>query len=512
MVEWKGDISPEKSGGKAARLDQLNGLNVPNFFVITREEVQNFVADSSSHEKVINAAMPQQLQEKLEKAYDEIGMSSEVREASGKAKSLVGGQREKQRVSVRISSERQGMSDYRLNVGPSEIEEAVKEVVASFYSSETEEDYPAVIVQKMVEPGYTGAAITSYMGNYQLFEAVEGLGISLESGITQPMLYLLEKNSMQEFDIPQEQVTVKRNQMTGSHERQITEINTTFEENEIVQLFQKLEEEDVGIKFVYKRGTFYIVDAFPTGKTNPFDSAETTLSGVRVSEGEIEGSVGREVEFSDETLPPDRYQEALIARKGGYTSSHAQLARQEGKPAVFSFSGELEGGQRVSLGSRNVEIENRESARSPNLQTGRNKMQDYSSTAAAEMLPLNRSNGLYLSPPFSGRYAVTDREVSGERIPRSGYLTGYGEIFSFDGDKVVVDVRKLPPEGLEAALEYLDADLKALVVDQPSPGVILQAIESGFDVFATPEPERLEKLVRKQEKKFMIEKLRELSK
>ncbi len=510
MVEWKGNISPEHSGQKAARLDRLD-MNVPNFFVITRGEIQQLANGNESPEEIIKSSMPSELGQELEEAYDEIGMSSEVREASGKAKSLVGGQREKQRVSVRISGSRRGVFTSRLDVGPSELEKAVKEVVASFYRVETEEEHPAIIVQRMVEPGYTGAAITSYMGNYQLLEAVEGLGTSLEQGITRPMLYLLKDGQMQEFEIPQRQVTVKRNHMTGNHERQTTEINTTFEEDEIVQLFQELEQENIDVKFVYKRGSFYIVDAFPSGNSDPFDSPETDLSGIRVSEGNIDGTVGREIHFSDETVAPDKYQDALVSRKGGYTSTDAQLARQDEKPAIFSFQGELDRGQNVSLGAGEVEIEDADEPGFPPA-AQQNQGTDYSSVTATEVLPINMGDGIYLSPPFSGRYAVTDRQVHGEHIPRSGYISSYGEIFSFDGDSAVVDARKLPREGMEAALEYLEADLKLLLLDRPDPDVIRQAIKSGFDAFGSQRPGHLEKAVRKQEKKFILERLRELSK
>ncbi|MFB6148006.1 MAG: PEP/pyruvate-binding domain-containing protein, partial [Candidatus Nanohaloarchaea archaeon] len=209
MVQWKGEITREEAGGKAARLDSVESFNVPNFFVIERGEIAQLARDAGTAEELMQQEFPEELGERIENAYGEIGMSSEVREASGRARNLVGGQRNGQRVSVRVSGDRQGVFDYRLNVGASSLEEAIKQVAGSFYRVETEHEDPAIIVQKMVDPGYTGAAITNYMGGKSLVEAVEGLGVPLEKGITTPVMYLVDDTVEQER-IPEQQVTVSR--------------------------------------------------------------------------------------------------------------------------------------------------------------------------------------------------------------------------------------------------------------------------------------------------------------
>jgi hypothetical protein len=507
MVQWKGDISRDEAGGKAARLDSVDSFNVPNFFVIERSEMAELAGGAKTPEELEQKEFPEELGEKIEGAYGEIGMSSEVREASGRARSLVGGQRNGQRVSVRVSGDRQGVFDYRLNVGASSLEKAIKEVATSYYRAETEHDEPAILVQQMVDPGYSGAAITNYVGGHGLVEAVEGLGVSLEKGITTPALYLM-REGIRDERIPERQLKVSRNNLSGNHEKDQVRPEPPFSREEIEQFFRKVQESELDVKFVYNRGSFYVVDAFPSGNANPFDSQEPGTSGVRVSEGEMDGEIGREIAYTDETVPPERYRDGLISRKGGYTSRDAQLARQNDRPAIFSYQGQLEEGQKVSLGAQEAapEPEEHETGSVP----GRQQNQ---AVAATEVLPLDRGQGLYLSPPFTGaRYAVTDRDIPGESIPRSGYLTSYGRVFSFSGDRAVLDARRLERQGLEGAMEYLDADLKLLIVDRPEPDIVRSAVENGFDAVATTgDAEQLETVVEREERRFMLEKLREMS-
>lgn len=507
MVQWKGDISREEAGGKAARLDSVDSFNVPNFFVIERSEMAELAGGAKTPEELEQKEFSEELGEKIESAYGEIGMSSEVREASGKARSLVGGQRNGQRVSVRVSGERQGVFDYRLNVGASSLEKAIKEVAASYYQVETEHDEPAILVQQMVDPGYSGAAITNYSGGHGLVEVVEGLGVSLEKGISTPALYLMREGVRKE-KIPERQIKVTRNNLSGNHEKDHVRPEPPFSHEEIEQFFRKVREAELDVKFVYNRGSFYIVDAFPAGEANPFDTTDTSLDGIRVSEGEIDGEIGREIAYTDETVPPDRYQEGVISRKGGYTSRDAQLARQKDRPAVFSYRGQLEEGKKISLGTREVDPDLEK--HSP--ERGKERKADQA-VAATEVLPLDRGQGLYLSPPFTGaRYAVTDREIPTERVPREGYLTSYGQVFSFSGDRAVLDARRLERQGIEGAMDYLDAELKLLIVDRPEPEIVRAAVENGFDAISTTgDMEQLEAVVEREERRFMLERLREMS-
>lgn len=503
MVQWKGDVSRDEAGGKAARLDSIEGLNVPNFFVIERSEMAELAGGAKTAGELEQKEFPEDLGSRIEEAYGEIGMSSEVREASGKARNLVGGQRNGQRVSVRVSGDRQGVFDYRLNVGASSLEKAIKEVAASHYRANTEHDDPAIIVHQMVDPGYSGAAISNYIDGYRLVETVEGLGVSLEKGITTPAFYLV-KNGVERERVPERQLKVSRNNLSGNHEKEQVRPDPPFSHEELQEFSRKVEEEGLDVKFVYNRGSFYAVDAFPQGNSNPFEAGKPGTEGIRVSQGKIDGEVGKEVAFSEETLPPDRYRDAIVARKGGYTSSDAQLARQNDRPAVFSFRRRLEDGLRVSLGAREVEPDE-------SRDTGEKTREEPLPTTATEVLPIDSGNGIYLSPPYTGRYAVSG---SGGRktIPRSGYLDSYSEVFSFEGDKAVLDARRLERDGLEGAMRYIEADVKILLVDRSTADVVREAVENGFDAIgASRDLERLEKMVEREERRFMLERLRELS-
>ncbi|MFB6193169.1 MAG: PEP/pyruvate-binding domain-containing protein [Candidatus Nanohaloarchaea archaeon] len=509
MVQWKGEITREESGRKAAFLDSVSGLDVPNFFTLTKEDVNKLLGDARTPEQVLNTELSSELMDQVKSEYKQIGMSSEVREASGKAKSLVGGQRDTGRVSVRISNDTKGVYEYKLNVGISDLENAIKKVVASYYRQSSEP--PAVIIQKMVEPGYTGAAINSYSQNRILIESVEGLGNSLEQGITTPTTYLVENGEVKARREPDTQIKITRNPMNGQHRRKRTEGSSGIPESKVVELSRELQEKSFSAKFVYKRGTFYIVDAF---KTENLGIDTTSLKGVRVSPGPINGEVGREVTFSDQTMPPEEYDNALISRKGGFISTDAQKARREGKPAIFSYRGELEKGQKLEIPSNRVESRREETSNSfleaaSSGEQRKRKTQSLSrSVTATEVLPIDgEGRSIHLSPPFGEGYSVgyTERENT---IPSEGYLTDYSRVFAFNGDEAVVDARKLPREGLKEALKYIDADLKILLVEQPDQSIIQEAVRQRFDVIASQiDLERLEKAVMREEKRFILDKL-----
>lgn len=504
MVQWKGEVDRGQSGEKAALLDSFDGLNVPNFFVITRDEVEQFVQDMRSAEQIVNAEMPSGLLERIKEAYKNVGMSSEVRNASGKAQDLVGGQRDTQKVSIRVSNGKQGVFDYKLNVGSSGLENALKQVIASFYKVDTREEYPAILVQKMVEAEHTGAVLNSYLGSYGLVESVEGLGISLDEGITRPDLYLLENGSVVDTSVPERQIKITLHPMNGEHRRKnIAKDSPPFEPREVEELYQKVQNQGLDVKFAYKRGTFYIVDAFESDSFNPF-SPDTSLKALRVSPGEINGVIGQEVLLSDKTLDPAEYDNALISRRGGYTSADAQKARQEGKPALFSSRLELSEGDRIHISGKAVE---------PGEAQGTTTVERSTvSATATEVLPLDTgSRAVHLSPPYTEGYAVTDHPVRSNRINPSGYLTSYAEVFRFNGERAVLDARGLDAKALSPAIEYLDAELKILILDRPEPEPVRAAVENGFDAITSQRGlEYLQNLVDREERRFIMDKLRNL--
>lgn len=541
MVEWKGKIDGNV-GNRAAMLDQVENFQVPNFFVINSEETAKLFEEAKDPNQVLNTQLNSSMKSEIKDAYGEIGMSSEVRTADGRAKNLVGGQRNSQLVSVRISGLEKGAYEHRLNVGSSNLLEAIKQVATSYY--EKNDDHPYIIVQKMVEPDYSGALITDYLGEYGLLEVVEGLGASLEKGVTQPSLYILNNNEIIDSRLADKQLKITRNPINGQQKREkIDSTSLPFSDSEVENFYQQISKQNVNVKFAYKRGSFYIVDAWKpedrdrgrNKNSGRFErqesSSEPELSAIKVSEGKIEGEAGRDILYTDHTVAPENYNTALISRKGGFTSTDAQKARETGKPAIFSFKGDLSNGQRIELESKEVKpTEKKQDTASNPFSTGNDRKnstkEEKNSLAksnsdkldqvvASNILPVDPSggNGVYISPPFGPGYSVTDRELrGGEAIPESGYLGSYSQIFGFHGEKAVVDSRQLEDRGLEEAIEYLEADLKILVVDKPEQKVLDKAVDSGFDVFATTENQlgNLKNKVLSAEKKFMMEKLREL--
>ena len=531
MVEWKGEIG-EESGKKARLLDSLGDeFNVPNFFVITSDEIRRLFGEESDPERILNSSLNRSIKREIKDAYEEVGMSSAVREASGRAKSLVGGQRSSQLVSVRISGSGKEKYTYKLNVGSSSLFESIREVVSSY--SEENSGHPSVIIQKMVEPGHTGALEIS--GREMIVETVNGLGISLEEGITQPHTYHLRNSQVQNVMIAEEQLEISRNPVRGENQRQkIKNDEQPFDNEKIEDLAQKASMENLNLKFVYKRGGFHITDAYEA--SNQSEGFIVSEKGVRVSRGEISGRIGSRVVFSDQTMPPEEYPEALIAKKGGYSSRDGYRARKSGKPAIFGFKEELKNGQQIKLGSAEIEVTNKQ-----NLSTKRDSQTDRSVSrnetrterrqtntfknersaehidskiVASEVLPIDprSGEGICLNRNSDQGYVVSNRRTNAERIPESGYLSSFEDVFAFNGDKLVLDARRINDRGLGNALNYLEADLKILLLQNIDREKVKVAVEAGFDVFGAPEDslEEMETAVAREEKRFIMEKLREL--
>ena len=521
MVEWKGNIT-EESGTKANRLDSLEGFNVPNFFVITSKDVKQLFNRQKQPERILNTSVDERMKEEIKEAYEDVGMSSEVRKASGRAKSLVGGQRNNQFVSIRVSESGKEKYAYKLNVGSSNFFDSLKEVVSSYCSQET--GFPSVIVQKMVEPGHT--ATLENHGNVTVVESVQGLGISLEEGLTEPSTYIMRRGRVKDSFAPDEQLEISRNPVHGDNQRKKVSVDgSPFEKSEIESLAKKASRRDVNIKFVYKRGSFHVVDAYEAVSDQ---DPVITDEGIRASKGEIRGRVGREVAFSDQTLKPEEFQKALIARKGGYTSRDGYRIRESGKSAVFQFEGDLQDGRSLDMGPEQVSLSTGSSnsskvtaktsdktdSRSKEFNPFKNDSSSEDTSLASEILPVDPriGKGVFIERSSDQGYVVTDRPTEATQIPESGYISSYQDFFSFKGDKAVVDVRTMDLEGLENAFEYLKADIKVLVVSEPSRKVIRSAVQNGFEVLGVPEEmqDDVADLVASEEKKFIMDRLREL--
>ncbi len=533
MVEWKGEIG-DNSGQKAQLLDDLNEFNVPNFFVITSSEIERLFQSGTDPNHVLNASLNMGVKREIKDAYDEVGMSSEVREASGKAKSLVGGQRNGQLVTIRISSSEKEKYNYKLNVGSSNFFQALKEVISSYYKHNN--SHPSVIVQKMVEPGFTGAVTSE--GLETIVETVKGIGTSLEEGLTKPNICYLRGSRLEKRFVPEEQLEISRNPVRGENQRKKIEPEEPFEKEEVEKFVRKTRSEDLNLKFVYKRGGFHVVDASRSkGEQEGFN---VSVNGLRVSNGQINGVIGQQVEFSDQTMPPSEYDNALIAKKGGFTSRDAYHARKAGKPAIFRYKVSIDQGQKIKASSNDTEVEKQENRQSftPNMSNtdSSQSMNDNSDfrrdkesnpfrnseeskafsdeVLATEVLPIDprKGRGVFLKRKGSKGYSVDDQSKGTKTIPRKGYLSSFEDVFAFEDSSAVLDARRIPARGLKQALEYLEADIKVLLVENPERELLQQAIESGVDAIGCPENrvDRISEVVASFEKKFIMDKLREI--
>ncbi len=462
MVVWKGETE-RKHGEKAYNLDQVS-LDVPNFFVITSEELKEMF-QTRNPERILNSSInPERILnssiniDEIRDAYREVGMSSEVRNASSRARNLVGGQRGNSKVTVRASDE--GVSDFELDVGASGLEDAIKNVTASFI--ENNSSFPNIIVQKMIEAEYTGALIK---GKRDYVEVVEGLGIPLEEGTTSPSRYLLGREAG--FESPEIQLKVTQNPMTGDYrEKRVKNPERPFSNSEIREF---VDEASQSVKFVYKRGSFFVVDAFEPG------SEVESIDEIKVGSGELQGVIGKEIKLSDDTLPPEEYEKGLVARKGGFTSNDAEKARKAGKPAIFSSN--REEGERIG--------------ESGDEKFAERKVEASTSSAAATDIS-----------------TISDLETG--FTSDQSYIEDYSEVFSFEGGRAILDARIMPDQGLESALDYIEGDIVVLL-DEPDQDILMKVVENDFAVGVDKNKlDVFESALGKAEQKFILEKLRKL--
>ncbi|QGA81012.1 PEP/pyruvate-binding domain-containing protein [Candidatus Nanohalobium constans] len=480
MVQWKGNLDRKQVGSKAAQLGSIQAFEVPNFFVLTKREVGKYLKNDPR--QLLNSEVPEELSEEIYDAYDDIGMSSEVRKASGQARDLVGGQRENQRVSVRIS-DGDSQSKYRLNVGSSDLETALKEVLASYYQEN--DSTPAVIFQKMIEPDYTGAVVQNYTRRHSIVEVVEGLGHSLEEGGTVPEFYLLQNKSIIDTRVPRKQVKVTRNPMNGQRRtRTVSKNSQTFQDSEVRDLAKKAEREGVSLKFVYKRGTFYIVDAFQTDSLN----VDPDLEALKVSEGEITGRQGEDYRLVDK---PEDINIPQVARKGGFTSTKAQEARRKGIPAVFS----LQSTDKINTENESQQEPGRRPRNNQNTEETSETVPGVSSVTAIEIRSI-RDFPQLLENPFN----IQDSEVE--------FAETCEEILAESPE--LVDSREISSEALVKALETV-SDIRVLALDEASDSLLYSVVENGVEVLAVPEDEKegFRKQVLRAEKKFMLDQIRD---
>ncbi|NMJ77411.1 hypothetical protein GLU64_03300 [Nanohaloarchaea archaeon] len=506
MVSWKEDLS-DKIEGKASRLTEIDGLDVPSFFVITSDEIGEMFG-SSDPDQVLDASFSPEMRDRVKKAYNEVGIGSEVRNAPDRAKNLVEGQRNGQPVSVRVSDGEKEESDYRLNVTSSKLFDAIREVVASYYSHSS--GNPSVIVQKMVEPGFSGAL--EMKEDDTVIEFVEGLGKSLEEGITKPHAIHLRDSSIEHAIESDQQTVITHNSVTGRDQRKIEEdTELPFSKSEVQDLVRTARSEGYSLKFVYKRESFHVVGAYESESFQ--ETVNVSEQGIRVSRGVIKGRVGGSVKMAVETLLPSEYDEALISRSGGYTSRDAFKARKEGKPAIFRFTETLSEGERVNIGEKGLKINKQTGSESKNRnQTVLPDQEELESETSSS----NDSKEVNLNKDVTGTSVVPINPDSKEDLSLDTsddrYIDSFKQVFEFDEDEVILDARDLPEEALEEAVRYVTASQKVILVDNPEKRVLYAVVESGFDEVRCPKAqiESVSMALAETERRFILAKLRNL--
>lgn len=510
MVEWKNNIQKQNSGKKAAQLDQINNLEVPNFFVITKQETRQITKQKTQPRKILNQEIPSRQKEKIKSAYKEIGMSSEVRNASGKAKNLVGGQRENQRVSIRISNSKPGTTQHKLDVGSSNLFKELKQVIASFYKTEQQDKYPAIIIQKMIEPEVTGTLVKNYTQKHDLIETVQGLGNTLENANTTPDFHLTQNKSIQQSHIPSTQKKTTRHPLNGNQTtKQIQKQKTNLSQQKIKELLEKTQNQQKSIKFAYKRNTFYITDVFEN-KPIKYNERVDISRKIKLTPGEIKESEKSLFKTTKSLKEPENYQKGIITQKASYVSQKTQKARQQNKIVVIDP--EMNQQQNKKTEKQN---QKREEQKEPEENISRkptNKEETQEIITATEILPINEGEkAVNTKPPFTKGYSITELEnIKGNLIPRKNYITSYGEIFANkEKEKIVIDARKLEKTGLKQSLSYPNSETKIILLENIQEEIIKEAIKQRYEVIGV-EPEKLEEArrqVKRQEKKIMLDKI-----
>jgi|APHM01.1.fsa_nt_gi Pyruvate phosphate dikinase, PEP/pyruvate binding domain. len=476
MVVWNDENISKEAGKKARNLSQIELLPVPRFFVVTPRKVQRLFGGGDP----ASAELDQSVKEEVEEAYSNVDVSSGIREAPEKAKSLVGGQRSTQRVSIRVSSN-SASCEHRLNVGPSDFFRSIREVASSY--TDTQKEYPALIVQKMVSPEFTGAVVNEYSQGGTLVEVVKGLGSTLERGTAKPHVYLVSDDASLKSDVAEKQTYEVRNPSTGKRQSRTESFeNPPIDASEVKRLAGKSSSIGLSLKFVYARNTFHIVDAW--GESPQLDiDANRPLEYLRATEQEPSGIAGSDFAYSKQTVEP---QEPFVARHGGWTSTHSQQARSRGVAAIVRYQGDIQVGDALNSDK------NRTGRKGETTATRVSTLESYQS----------KEHGSGSRGYQSG---------SGHR--RSSHIEEFGDFFRFDGSEAFVDARELDSNGIRPALDYIDADYKTLVLPPDfETATVEAAVRAGFDRVLVDKSavDRLRREVEREERRFILERIREL--
>jgi len=246
-IIWIKDLNKKKVrevGLKAAYLGELfnENFNIPNGFVVSADSMKEFVyannikddidsllkkvnADdyndlAETSEKIqqiiLNEQISPTLQNEILEAYENLNVSSELRNTRVNVVNLIKSGRGNAIVSVRGSAVIENLSfagqqDSFLNVtGNKKLIEAVKRCWASLYSpraivyiknNNLKNVFSGVIVQRMIDSEKSGIAFSANPidnnRNEILIEAGFGLGQAIVDGSVKPDIYVIDKNNLE---------------------------------------------------------------------------------------------------------------------------------------------------------------------------------------------------------------------------------------------------------------------------------------------------------------------------
>ncbi|MFB6200219.1 MAG: hypothetical protein ABEJ83_05020, partial [Candidatus Nanohaloarchaea archaeon] len=470
MVVWKEDAEGKDLGDKANQLTKVGTFNVPNFFVITPSESEQLFGEQFSQANAENKEIDQDKFIQIKECYKEVGMSSEVRNAVGKAKNLVGGQRNNQKVSIRISDDRDEVYDFEIDVGESNLENALKKVAASYY--EKNQDHPNIIIQKRVEAEYTGSCIINYGKNKSLVEVNEGNGVPLENGASEPYLYLFnQEGKVENTRKPEKHFKVNKNPINGETTLQKVEASELpFQKGQVQNLITRAKKTGLNLKFAFKRGTFYVVDAWQPGKTVIDEKIDSNLKGIKVSPGQIKGKTGSQVKQLDKPEVQGELGEVVVASRGSFISRQAKKARQNDIPAVFSYSEKLEQQpdrtRTITETTTDTLTENKSDDRQSNVEEEKETERAVLEHAATDTVALDpgEGEGLYIKG-FEQKLIEDGKE---KELSSENFITSAEEALLFESDTAVVDARKIDEEITLRTLEIIEPEKLVLAVRDPS--------------------------------------------
>jgi pyruvate, water dikinase len=418
FIRWFDDLGKHDipvAGGKGANLGELvrAGLPVPPGFVVTSSAFRAFLEHHCLADEILDAlnnvnvddtiqlrgtaesiqsrinesAMPEEIREALDSAYDELRKRTSSPDADGTL------------VAVRSSATMEdtaqasfaGMNRSFLNVlGSDDLARRVKDVWASLYSPRVifyrkrlgllGEPEIAVIVQEMADSDKSGVAFSVDPASGDpatiVIEGAFGLGEVVVAGEVEPDHYEVSKSdlSIRKTHIGHKPFMLRRNGKSGnariplSTDQADSQVLTEVEIRAVAELVRRSEshyQSPQDVEWAIENGRTYIVQSRPvTGigiareQELPVQERRELVRGLGASPGQAAGTVRlisspKEADqlqsgeilvtsmTSPDWVPVMRRAAAIVTESGGMTSHAAIVSRELGLPCVVGARGAM---------------------------------------------------------------------------------------------------------------------------------------------------------------------------